>query len=174
MIRPGSIPSARATSRNSITSNRRSPLSNFETNDCGRPSFFASVTCVSRAFRRASAKRLRKCSCFRVNADFATGAVCYPNMEYPKLGYTAKGLWPNVAPTNVSNVRCAPGAGPPGDGRSAVLARSDIDADCALVRAQLCVLRSSRCKNFGSRCRELRTPCKPAMQTAPVRKCVPP
>jgi len=23
-----------------------------------------------------------------VNVDFATGAVCYPNIEYPKVGYT--------------------------------------------------------------------------------------
>ncbi len=80
---PGSTPSARATSRNSITSSRRSPLSNFETNDCGRPSLLASVTCVGPAFLRASAKSPRKCSCFLVKAAFATAAV-YPNIEYPK------------------------------------------------------------------------------------------
>lgn len=40
------------------------------------------------AVRRASAKSLRKCSCFRLNADLGTGAVCYPNTGYPKLGYS--------------------------------------------------------------------------------------
>ena len=48
--------SARATSRNSMTSNRRSPCSTFEMNDCGRPSFFASSTWVRLAMRRASAR----------------------------------------------------------------------------------------------------------------------
>ena len=52
---------ARATSRNSITSNRRSPFSNLDTNDWGRPSFSASAACVSPARRRAPVNNLRKC-----------------------------------------------------------------------------------------------------------------
>jgi hypothetical protein len=132
MIPPGSIPSARATSRNSITSSRRSPLSNFETNDCGRPSFFASVTWVSPTFRRASAKRPRKCSCFRVNADFATGAVCYPNIEYPKLGYTIdkRGMARNRAGERVECPLCG--------GRGTTRGRALGRIGAARYRCELC------------------------------------
>ncbi len=31
---------------------------------------------------------MRNWACFRLNADFVTSAVCYPNIEYPKMGYT--------------------------------------------------------------------------------------
>ena len=87
MVRAGSRPKARATSRNSGTSSRRSPRSNFDTKDCGRPSFFAKATCVNPASRRACTRILRNCACLRLKADFVTGAVCNPIMEYPKIGY---------------------------------------------------------------------------------------
>ncbi len=82
------MPRARAMSRNSATSSRRSPRSNFETKDCGRPSFFARATCVNPASWRAWTSSFRNCACFRLKADFVTPAVCYPELEYPKMGYT--------------------------------------------------------------------------------------
>lgn len=68
----GSSFSACAISRNSTTSSRRSPRSNFETNDCGRPSRRASPTCVKPAARLASARMLRRCRYFRPNAERVT------------------------------------------------------------------------------------------------------
>lgn len=87
ITRMGSSLTARATSKNSIRSNRRSPFSNLETNDCGRPSFFAREACVRPARRRASVNNARKYRYLRLNADFGTPAVCNPESEYPKLGY---------------------------------------------------------------------------------------
>lgn len=102
IVLAGSMPRARATSRNSATSSRRSPRSNFETKDCGRPSFFARATCVIPASRRACTRILRNCAGFRLNADFVTGRVCYPKLEYPKTGYTESGsyLGKPAMPTN--------------------------------------------------------------------------
>src|SRR5258705_8198280 len=88
MVWAGSIPSAGATSRNSATSSRRSPRSNFDTNDWGQPSLFARATWVRLPSRRAWTRTFRNCPCFRLDADLVTDAVCYPNLEYPKIGYT--------------------------------------------------------------------------------------
>jgi hypothetical protein len=87
ITRMGSSRRARATSRNSITSKRRSPFSNLDTNDWGRPSFFDREAWVSPARRRASVNNVRKCRYLRLNADFGTSAVCNPESDYPKLGY---------------------------------------------------------------------------------------
>lgn len=87
MTRAGSRESARATSRNSITSSRRSPCSNFDTNDCGRPSRAARVAWVIPARALASTNNRRNCACLRLNADLGTPRVCNPYIGYPKLGY---------------------------------------------------------------------------------------
>src|SRR3989442_10234037 len=88
MGRTGLLRKVRATSRNSEQSTQHSPRSNFDTKDCGRPSFFAKATCVNPASRRAWTRSLRNCACFRLNADFVTDAVCNPILEYPKMGYS--------------------------------------------------------------------------------------
>jgi len=56
----GSNPMARAKSKNSITSRRRSPRSNFETNDCVRFSRAAKSICVTSARFRYSTSFNRK------------------------------------------------------------------------------------------------------------------
>lgn len=99
----GSMPRARAMSRNSATSSRRSPRSNFETKDCGRPSLFARATCVSPASWRAWTSSFRNCACVRLKADFVTDAVCYPELEYPKMGYTGASIVSPEEPTMPTN-----------------------------------------------------------------------
>ena len=71
-----------------MTSRRRSPRSNFETNDCGLPSVRAKSAWVKPAFVRASARSRRNCWCFRLNGDLGTSRVWNPETGYPKTGYS--------------------------------------------------------------------------------------
>ena len=86
----GSSPSAVATAMNSTTSSLRSPLSYFETYDCGVPSTAATSTCVSpflfRALMRISQNHIYRL----VKVDF-TGVLLTSTLweiiKYPKRGF---------------------------------------------------------------------------------------
>jgi hypothetical protein len=49
------------------------------------------VAVPTRLHDGACTRILRNCACFRLKADFVTGAGCNPIMEYPKKGYDGGG-----------------------------------------------------------------------------------